>query len=258
MLQNIERRLLPYVAEAKPFRRLMKLGRAIKYYNYPMKALSAAYWDRSYYGEVTDESAMGRDPVPVCLHYASVELIIARFFAGNGLPAKQPRVLDLGSGPGHWIEFYRRLGSRHIVGIEIAPTVAKHLQARFATMPVRIECGDVTEVMRREAQPVDIVNAIGVMFHIIDDKQWESTIEQAARLLKPGGVFIVGGYFGWFNMNAQRGLDNLIDKRLRSSLRWKATLRRYGFAKIAIQRNSAHRYSDVSLPENNILFAIKG
>lgn len=196
---------------------------------------------------------MGRGSSIARLHYASVELIICRHLASKHAPTLG-RVLDLGSGAGHWIEFYRRIGAQEVVGIEIAPTAHRHLQRKFGD-GARVECGDLTDVMSRERDGFDVINAIGVLFHVIDDQAWERTIEHAARLLSPGGSFIVGGHFGFFDMNAQRGADNLIDKRLRSAQTWTRTLQRHGFRNIAVTRNREGRYSAVTLPENHILIA---
>src|SRR5690606_34184649 len=102
----------------------------------------------------------------------------------------------------------------------------------------------------------DVVNAIGVMFHIVDDREWADTVQAIANALKPGGVIVVGGHFGWLNsVNVQYCSDGTVNKRLRSARRWRQTLTRAGFANIRTLRNNAYLHASSSLPEANLLVA---
>ena len=60
------------------------------------------------------------------------------------------------------------------------------------------------------------------MFHNLDDKEWESTVDKFYSKLSTGGLIIIGGYFGFFgNLNVQASKEDGTNKRLRSKRRWK-------------------------------------
>jgi hypothetical protein len=115
----------------------------------------------------------------------------------------------------------------------------------------------------------DVVNAIGVMFHIVDDGKWLRTIRWLADRMNPGGVLIVGGLFGPFTANVQfnpvrfdsreemeRGGGELAcNKRVRSRRKWKRALKSCGFDRVTFRRTPVPR--SVNTPENNLLFAVK-
>lgn len=209
------------------------------------------WWDRAFYqGEITDRATIywRRGLVQTALHYASVETII--------LPALQrqrmDRIIDIGSGAGHWLKFYQGLGSE-AVGCEVSTKCVDHLRSSGYT----VEHGAAAEVLPMLGH-ADVVNAIGVMFHIVDDAEWERTIHLVGAALKPGGLFVVGGHFGWLDgVNVQVGEDGTVNKRLRSARRWRKVLKGAGFSTVRIVRNRAYLRSTEPLPENNILFAYK-
>jgi hypothetical protein len=104
----------------------------------------------------------------------------------------------------------------------------------------------------------DIANAVGVMFHIVDDSEWQNTISAIANVLKKGGLLVAGGHFGLLDgLNVQIDKDGGINKRLRSKRRWVRALKEAGFRSIKVYRNNVYLWINDSLPENNILVATK-
>ena len=68
----------------------------------------------------------------------------------------------------------------------------------------------------------DVVNAIGVMFHIVDDERWKMAIGNIGRYLRKGGVAIIGGDFG-------PNTEELgVMRRTRSLALWESTLEEFG------------------------------
>ena len=98
---------------------------------------------------------------------------------------------------------------------------------------VEVRLADVTRPDFDLGERFALVNAIGVMFHIVDDAAWERALRNVARHLEPGGRWIVGGQFGWVTANVQfHGCDDfsswgdaaargprLVNKRIRSRRR---------------------------------------
>ena len=96
------------------------------------------------------------------------------------------------------------------------------------------------------------------MFHIVNDAEWSATIAAVSQVLRPGGVFIVGGHFGlWDGLDVQVDASRASTKRLRSARHWKKELRLNGFRRFRRLRNRAYLRLDTTLPENDLLLARK-
>jgi predicted TPR repeat methyltransferase len=219
-----------------------------------------SWWDTLFYtGPITDEDTIGRDRgvLTTAYHYASVEMLILRHLRNAGLKLDPLRVCDIGSGAGHWIEFYLSLGATECVGIDISQRAVEHNKRKYAGREnVSFHHGNAGDVLPTLGNRFDLVNAIGVMFHLVDDTQWTRTIEGVANVLEPGGIFIVGGHFGLINnLNVQYDAQHNVNKKLRSAAHWKATLKEAGFTDIQIHRNRAYLSIADPIPENNILTA---
>ena len=183
----------------------------------------------------------------------------------------EPRdVLDVGSGTGHWINFYLSLFELSaIYGVDISAVAVEKLSERFAGNPVvRVLHGDVLDQDDVPDGSLDLINAVGVLFHIVSDEKWERTLGWCHRKLKPGGMLAAGGFMGLLTANVQfapvkfdeladfsRHTDVVCNKRVRSLRYWKKTLRRCGFASLRFCRTRS--VSHIHTPENNLLFARK-
>ena len=114
----------------------------------------------------------------------------------------------------------------------------------------------------------DIVNAVGVMFHIVDDGAWLQAIRNLSGSLAPGGLIAIGGQFGWLTRDVQfhrndafpnwQELHNapedrgvLMNKRIRSLCRWRWAARQTGLKVVRVIRTPV--VWSLPAPENNIL-----
>ena len=208
-------------------------------------------------GDFTDEATikLGHDRLLTQYHYNAVENAILEHF----LPAEaRPNsVLDVGSGAGHWIDFYRRLlGADRVVGTEISAPLAAALAERYAGDPaVSVLEFDVSAPDLSLDERFDVVNAIGVMFHVVDDDAWSCAVANLASVLAPGGVLVIGGQFGRSTKDVgfERRADGtvLVNKRIRSLRAWKACAAAAGLEVVAVHR--ARKSRRVDTPENNVL-----
>jgi SAM-dependent methyltransferase len=108
----------------------------------------------------------------------------------------------------------------------------------------------------------DVVNAIGVMFHIVEDERWERAVANLAGRLAPDGVMIVGGQFGPVTHDvgfrrprgdgsgAGRGGAEVL-KRLRSRRRWQRCAAQAGLHQVRYVRTRKSR--EIDAPESNLL-----
>ena len=248
-----------FVRTANRIARLWKLSLGL-YNKQGVQAYSKSWWDERFYGaSVLDRNTISNsiDEYATAYHYASVELIIAKELFNLKDEIKTDNILDVGSGAGHWIDFYRRIGGKNLIGLDVSEKVISALREKYAGQEVRLLNGVVADLQKKELGELDIVNAIGVMFHIVDDVEWRSSLTIFHSSLKQGGVLIVGGHFGLLDgLNVQ--VDEYgVNKRLRSRGNWEKTLKAIGFENIRFIKNRAAFDIKRVLPENNILIAIK-
>lgn len=220
-----------------------------------------AWWDDTFYkGAISDSGTINKamDKYSTCYHYASIELLISRALFVNSENLQMRHVLDIGSGAGHWIRFYDGLGAAKICGVDVSKKSVDYLTATFdANESIQVKHGQAHLVIDAFQTRFDIVNAIGVLFHVVDDALWEETLSKIAANLKPGGYLVVGGYFGLLNgLNVQADAQG-VNKRLRSRFVWHRALKALGFERIQIIHNSAAYEIPKILPESNLLIARK-
>lgn len=222
----------------------------------------AEWWDHAFYTRgISDRKTMSpqKDPLSARYHYNSVEMKITRHLFNHRIPVARSDVLDIGSGSGHWIDFYQSLHAREIVGLDVSRASVDHLKKKYAAQDnIRILHGKAVSLLDQLDMRFHIINAIGVMFHIVHDSEWRETIHITSQLLKKQGVLIVGSHFGLFNsLNVQISRKGEINKRLRSRRQWKRTLIQAGFSDVRIYPNRAYLHIRDTLPENNVLIATK-
>ncbi len=206
-------------------------------------------------GELDDATTLaeGARPAVVRYHYNAVENAIVELSLDKRFPA-HPTVLDVGSGAGHWIDFYRdTLGAPAVVGVEISTSAVQALAGRYeAEHEVTIVEGDVSEEGFDLERRFDVVNAVGVLFHVVEDDDWQRALANLGAHLAPGGLLLVAEHVGLLSHDVDfRRLEPaaghpegvaLVTKRIRSKRRWRsgaraAGLRVMGFEKIRKQRS---------------------
>lgn len=227
-------------------------------------------WHRSLPDELSDSGTIsaGAGALDTRFHYNAVENAILSYFAAAARRTAGS-VLDVGSGAGHWIDFYLEvLGAREVVGIELSTLAVQQLADRYAAQQrVRIVEADIAAADPAIEGSFDVINAIGVMFHIVDDQLWERAVRNLCRLLAADGTMVVSGQFGlttqnvqfhntdsfssWSEMRRTHSDVALVNKRIRSLQAWKACARRSGLRVDAVRRN--HTPAGIRTPENNLL-----
>jgi len=223
---------------------------------------SGTFWDQEFFSAgISDRQTIAADKsiMTAAYHYASVEGLILRHLINQRISLDGARCCDLGSGSGHWINFYLSLGAARCTGIDVSKKSVEHLREKFAAdTRIDIHWGRLLEALPGGGGPFDLVNAIGVMFHIVEDREWMETIMEVGRCTRPGGLFVVGGHFGWLaRTNVQFDKAQRVNKRLRGAREWRRALAAAGFENVTIYRNRAYRFVRDSLPENNVLVAHK-
>jgi SAM-dependent methyltransferase len=219
-------------------------------------------------GEFDDATtlARGANPHIVRYHYNAVENAILEHALRRGLP-RHPAVLDVGSGAGHWIDFYRdAFGATDVVGVEISASAAGALAAAYEAVPeVSIIEADVAAEDFDLGRRFDVVNAVGVLFHVVDDGLWRRAVRNLAAHLAPGGHLVVAEHVGLFAHDADfRWVEPpagdpagpaapaaLVTKRIRTARQWRSCARQAGLEVVRTARIRKSRA--LRTPANRLL-----
>lgn len=228
---------------------------------------SQASWDQRYAKspEFSDGITVSQsyNPLFTRYHYNSTENSIIRHFCRVPAPTR-PVVLDVGSGAGHWIDFYREVfAAQRVVGVDTAYPCVEALRSKYEQTPdVSIQHGDISaaDLDPDFGETFDIINAVGVLFHIVRDELWRQVLRNFACWLRRGGTVVVGGHFGWITQNVQfcRDQDSvrlLVSKRVRSLRYWCAAARKCGLRVVDLQHTRSSR--GIRTPQNNVLFLVR-
>lgn len=132
------------------------------------------------------------------------------------------KVLDIGCGPGHLLAHFRALGWR-TVGTEFSPAAADLPRRRYG---LDVRTGNLSD-MDFPAESFDAVISWHTLEHMRDPR---SVLEQSARLLKGGGLFLVSvpdfsspeaqvKPSAWFHLDVPRHLVHFPAACLREQLR---------------------------------------
>jgi SAM-dependent methyltransferase len=227
-------------------------------------------WHRASTGGLSDSETISAtsSPLDTRYHYNAVENTLLAYFAGSGRRSAG-RVLDVGSGAGHWIDFYLAvLDAGQVVGVEISAVAVDTLSHSYADDPrVRIIEADVSAAAPGIEGEFDVINAIGVMFHIVDDDLWRRAVANLGKLLTRDGVLVIGGQFGHTTQNVQfhstdqfatweqfRTVQSdvaLVNKRIRSLRDWQRCAKAAGLKVVGVQRTRGT--PAITTPENHVL-----
>jgi SAM-dependent methyltransferase len=242
----------------------------------------SSYYRATARGRIVDSMTIGTVSEPESrFHYNATENSIIRALTRHAPIGNQPpslwrlaqgrrawQVLDVGSGTGHWVDFYLDVYlARSVTAVEFVPQMADYLRGKYADRPeVTVLQGDIVTASLPSGA-FDIVSAIGVMFHIVDDSLWRQAVARLLSALKPGGLMLVGGDFGeetrnvqfhrtdrfdsWREHDAAQAPAMLVNKRLRSLADWSRVCGELGAAVVEVIRSDCA--PGIRTPENDLL-----
>lgn len=122
--------------------------------------------------------------------YRGKERAGARLLHRHGVGISDRYVLDFGCRWGFFEDVWERRGAARTAGIDVVPDVTQTLQARF---PARTYlCADLAEDSRGLSSlgEPNVITAIDVLYHIVDDERLLRTLERLLSLLPSDGAFL--------------------------------------------------------------------
>jgi SAM-dependent methyltransferase len=102
------------------------------------------------------------------------------------------RLLEGGVGVGAYAALWARLGVEHWVGVDISEEAVQDLRSRFPAH--QFEADDMTQ-LQLEEQGFDLVTAIDVLYHLVDDTAFTAALGQLGQRVRPGGWLLASDVF---------------------------------------------------------------
>jgi SAM-dependent methyltransferase len=149
----------------------------------------STYWERRL--QAFDLSVVGHSGLGLRYNrwlYRVRAVVFRRLLQKVALPPC-PRVLDVGSGTGFYIEEWQRAGIEELVGSDLTTIAVERLAPRFPG--VELVSWDAALEPPFCAASFDAISAFDVLFHIVDDERYRAALANFARLLRPGGFLLL-------------------------------------------------------------------
>ena len=182
--------------------------------------------------------------------YSLMESALIETFAKYNVDLRQSNVLDIGTGLGHWIDFYTEINARSVMGIDFARLSIEILAKKYRNFRnVSLKQVDIGSSEINIEGKFDVINAIGIFFHIVDDSRFSQAIQNLRKVSHKDSILIVSGFFpdeGWREESRQiRSLDT-----------YQQLLSQNGFKILELRKISGHGPMEAIIekePKNNLL-----
>lgn len=119
---------------------------------------------------------------------------LAEVLRERGINPATSRVLDIGSGTGEIVSFWKERGTKKLVGLDFTQVSVDALRVKFPEY--RFEQADAGEPGLNLGETFDVVTIFDVLFHIVDDQRFENAAKNISAQLAPGGVVIITDVLG--------------------------------------------------------------
>jgi len=105
-------------------------------------------------------------------------------------------VLDIGCGTGFYVDLWNRIGARTVTGIDITNIAVRTLKTKYPDRDFyRVDISNQEDIEKLNAKKYDVVSAFDILFHIVDDKNYDAAIKNIHSILKPNGIFVFSDNF---------------------------------------------------------------
>jgi SAM-dependent methyltransferase len=123
--------------------------------------------------------------------YRQMRSSVDRLLKRNDLTPTLARssVLDLGSGVGHWLQYWRNHGVASLQGGDLTAMAVGELQRRFPDVPMtQVDLGVPNPPFEDR---YDVISVMAVLQHIADDTRWRQALVNVGALLADDGAGVI-------------------------------------------------------------------
>ena len=163
------------------------------------------------------------DDVSAKYHYSFMETAIL-----NNMDVTPQRILDIGSGYGHWIGFFKDLLPDAIIeGIEASTENCNKIREKYNVEMFETFIEDTFVTYYK----YDLITAIGVLHHIMTDKKLLQALKNIHGVMHENSLLFIGTRFDF----AQKEKNS--NRIFRTLDQWKELLDKVGFEVISLERS---------------------
>lgn len=153
-----------------------------------------AYWERRLraHGSIQGVGYLSDAAAFVRLQYVQRAGQLRRLLRRLGLSSAAGKsVLDVGSGIGLWIDYWRSLGATEVTALDFTTASVGLLRQRYPDVSVVEADISAARLPAALAGTFDIVSCFDVMLHIVDPDGFVRAMTNLARLTRAGGVLVL-------------------------------------------------------------------
>jgi SAM-dependent methyltransferase len=154
------------------------------------------YDPKSYWGSLhsggDDLRVVGYPTLPLAFNrelYANAASAVRRALRRAGVSPLGGSVLDVGSGTGFWVEFWKGQGAATVAGVDLVPGAVEKLQARFPGSEFVV--ADISTGPPYPQRTFDVVSAMDVLLHIVDQESFANAVRSLAAQVEPSGALVL-------------------------------------------------------------------
>ncbi len=127
--------------------------------------------------------------------YRRKQAVLKRGLQQIGLSPRGKRVLEIGAGIGAYLDFWKRQGVCDLTGLDLSGAATDYLAQRYPDF--RFLKRDITEPALKAdcGSGFDLVTALDVLYHVVDDGRLEVALRNVAEVLRPGGILALHDQF---------------------------------------------------------------
>jgi 2-polyprenyl-3-methyl-5-hydroxy-6-metoxy-1,4-benzoquinol methylase len=125
--------------------------------------------------------------------YAAQLDCMDRLVEQNQIDCEGQAALDVGSGSGVYVDYLLRKGVPSLIGVDIAEVSVAHLQQTYPTG--RFYTLDIASRQWPFDDTFDVITAISVLYHIVDENYFQTALANLCQRLRPGGYMFLSDTF---------------------------------------------------------------
>lgn len=157
-----------------------------------MKAFDAqAYWDRrlTQYPGLTGVGYRRLGAAYNRWLYRIRSHVVRRLIATLHLGAQRSRVIDIGSGTGHYVREWLLAAAGEVTASDFSEAALEQLRTAFPGIQA-IQLDITAAALPASLRRYDVVSAFDVLFHVTDDNAYRQAIANCYALCRRGGYFV--------------------------------------------------------------------
>lgn len=156
--------------------------------------------------------------------------VLLRTLKANGIQIEGAKLLELAFGTGYYLDLWRQQQVKFVRGFDITDIAVKNACERFKETGWQFSKADIGQPLplHEHAGTFDLATAFDVLFHLVEEQNWNGALDNITAALKPGGHAVI--------FDKYQQVENAISHVRRRTLdMYREALTKRGFEIVTIQ-----------------------